>query len=105
MLQLVAFIVFIISVSGVTLILCRKIPILIELPQNGYNGFKKPEFFLELEKKVKELYFHFFKKQMLLHKLLSWIKVWTLKLETKVDYLLSSVRKKAQELDKQIKKR
>jgi hypothetical protein len=105
MVQLIAFIIFIVSLGGLVFILYKKIPILVELPQNGHHGFKKPEFILKIEEKVKEKHFHFFEKQMLLHKLLSFAKVWILKIETKIDHLLHGVRKKAQEVEKQNGKR
>lgn len=100
MVQLIAFIIFIISLLGVVFILYKKIPVLAKLPQNGDHGLKKPKFLSKVEEKIKENYFHFFQKQMFLHKLLSKTKVWILKTETKIDHLLHSVRKKAQELDK-----
>lgn len=100
MLQLIAFIIFIISITGVVFILYKKIPVLINLPQNGHHGFKKPKIVTKIEKKIKETYFHFFKKQMFLHKLLSKTKVWILKTETKIDNLLYGIRKNAQKLDK-----
>lgn len=80
--------------------LYRKIPALVELPQNGHHGIKKPKLVRDLEKKIKETHFNIFKKQMFLHKLLSKTKVWILKTETKIDNLLHGIRKNAQELDK-----
>ncbi len=81
----------------------KKIPVLITLPQNGSHGFKKPAVVLRVQKKWNSVHFHLFEKQMLLHKVLSFIKVWTLKIETKIDQLLHGIRKKAQELDKKVK--
>ena len=105
MLQLITFIIFIVSLVGIIFILYKKIPVLNELSQNGHHGFKKPEFILKIEKKVKDTHFHLFEKQMFLHKLLSKTKVWILKTETKIDTLLHGIRKKAQELDKEVKKK
>ena len=48
------------------------------------------------KKKVKEVSV-FFEKQIFLHKLLSWVKVMTLKIETRVDALLHNIRRKAQQ--------
>ena len=101
MIQLIAFIIFIVSLLGIVFIIYRKIPVLVQLPKNGHNGFKKPELVTELEKKVKYFYFRFFKKQVFLHKILLFIKVWTLKIEKKIDNLLQRVRKKAQQVDKE----
>ncbi len=100
MVQLIALIILIISTSVVVFILYKKIPVLVQLPQNGHHGLKKPEFISKIERKIKDKHFHFFEKQMLLHKLLSFTKVWILKIETKIDKILYGVRKKAQELDK-----
>ena len=99
MAQLISFIIFIVSVLGIFFILYKKIPVLIQLPRDGSNGFKKPEFIFNIEKKIKERYFHFFEKQMLLHKILSKFRVWTLKIERKIGELLHGIRKKAQKLD------
>ena len=101
--QLIAFIILTGSLLGIFFILYKKIPILSGLPKNGHHGFKKNEFILNIEKKIKYNYFHFFEKQMLLHKLLSKFRVWILKIERKVDVLLHGIRKKAQELDKEVK--
>jgi len=105
MINLIAFIIFLVSISGTIFILYRKIPVLVVLPKNGHHGFKKPEFLLDIEKKIRKHHFHFFKKQMLLHKLLSKIRILVLKLERKISELLHGIRKNAQELDKQVKKR
>ncbi len=104
MLQLIAFIIFLGSVLSIAFILFKKAPVLAGLPKNGHHGFKKPELVDKIHKKTKAWHFHFFEKQMLLHKLLSWTKIVTLKMERWLDHLLSGIRKKAQELDKQVKK-
>ncbi len=103
MIQLIAFIIFLISAAGFILILARKIPVLVQLPQNGHHGLKKHETIAQIEKKIKSLYFDFFHKQVWLQKLLSKFRVWVLKVERKVDVLLHGMRKKAQELDKRKK--
>ncbi|MSU60758.1 MAG: hypothetical protein EXS52_02480 [Candidatus Staskawiczbacteria bacterium] len=105
MLQLIVFIIFIASLVGVLFILLKNIPALIQLPQNGTSGFQKNEFVTNIEKKIKDIYFHFFEKQMLLHKILSKFRLLTLKAERKIDESLSVIRKKAQELDQQARKR
>lgn len=100
MVQLIVFIILLTSVSVITFILYKKIPALVKLPHNGHTGFKKPEFISKIEKTIKENHFHFFQKQMILHKLLSKTKLWVLKTERKIDILLHGIRKKAQELDR-----
>lgn len=103
MVQLIVFIIFIASLIGVFFIVLKKIPALVQLPQNGSSGFKKHEFILNIEKKIKDAYFHFFEKQMLLHKVLSKFRLLTLKAERKIDESLHIIRKKAQELDQKTK--
>jgi|SRR3989344_8856115 len=103
MIQLIALIIFVFSILGIIYILYKKIPVLTELPKNGYHGFKKPEFISNLERKIKERHFYFFEKQMFLHKILSKLRVLTLKVEKRIDIILGGIRKKAQELDKNIK--
>jgi len=80
-------------------------PELVLLPENGHHGFKKHELIVKLEKKIKDTHFRLFEKQMLLHRLLSWTKVFALRIETKVDHLLHGIRKKSQELDKKAKRK
>jgi len=102
MIELILFIIFIASLAGILFILARKIPVLITLPQNGHHGIKKHQIILEVENKVKDFLLAI-EKQIFLHKLLSFVKVMTLRLETKVDNLLHSIRKKAQKIDKELK--
>ena len=85
--------------------LYKKIPILITLPKNGHHGFKKPEIIANLEEKIKQHHFRFFEKQLFLHKVLSKFRILTLKIERKIDEVLHGIRKKAQELDKEMRKK
>ncbi len=103
MIQLIAFIIFLISVAGFAVILAKKIPVLVQLPQNGHHGFKKHESIVKLEKRLKSLHFDFFHKQIWLQKFLSKFRIWILKAERNIDVLLHGMRKKAQELDKRKK--
>ena len=100
MAQLIATIIFLGSVSGIIFILYRKTPSLAKLPKNGDHGLSKGKFILEIEDKIKDIY-SLFKKQIILHKFLSWVKVMTLKAEIKIDNLLHSIRKKAQQIEKE----
>lgn len=93
---------FIFSFAVVAFILARKIPVLNNLPYNGTTGIRKHHYILDLEHKVKD-FFVFFEKQIFLHKFLSFVKVMTLKIETKVDHSLRSIRTKAQKIDKNLK--
>ncbi|MEK7540903.1 MAG: hypothetical protein AAB529_01535 [Patescibacteria group bacterium] len=102
MIQLIATIIFLGSMLGIIFILYRKIPVLVELPKNGSHGLSKGKFIIRIENKVKDIY-ALFSKQIILHKFLSWVKVMTLKTETKIDTLLHSIRKKAQKIDEELK--
>lgn len=93
--------IFVCSFGGALFILIRKIPVLSSLPQNGTTGIRKHRTILGVENKVKDI-FVFFEKQIFLHKLLSWIKIMTLKIETWVDKNLHNIRKKAQKVDKDL---
>jgi hypothetical protein len=93
MVELIFLFIFVISFGGVLFILARKIPVLVTMPQNGKTGIKKHRIILEAENKIKN-FFSAFEKPILMHRLLSWVKVMTLKIETKVDGLLHDIRKK-----------
>jgi len=101
MFELIATIIFILSLCGIFVIVFRKAPVLATLPKNGTMGFKKHRVVSDIEKKIKSVHFDLFVKQLLLHKTLSWVKVMTLKIETRLDAVLHRIRKKAQEIDKQ----
>jgi|SRR3989344_2956900 len=101
MIQLIATIIFLGSMLGIVFILYRKTPSLVKLPKNGHHGLSKGKLILTIEDKIKNIDY-FFKKQIILHKFLSWVKVMTLKAEVKIDTLLHRIRKKAQQIDKEI---
>jgi len=96
MIELIALIIFIISFGGIILILVRKMPVLVKLPQNGTTGIKEHRIFLSIEERIKKI-FNIFEKQIILHKILSFAKVIILKTETKIDHLLHKIRKKVKE--------
>jgi len=96
--------IFVISFGGVIFLLVRKVPVLVSLPQNGTTGIKKHRLILHAENKIKGISL-FFEKQILLHRVLSWVKVMTLKVETKIDTLLHRIRKKAQKIDQELKEK
>ncbi len=95
--------IFICSFGGLLLILIRKMPVLVELPQNGSTGIRKHRVILNVEKKIKDVFLSF-EKQILLHKFLSWVRCLIIKAEVQVDHLLRHIRKKAQQIDKDKKK-
>ena len=94
--------IFVISFGGVIFILVKKVSVLATMPKNGTTGFKKHQLILDVENKVKD-FFLAIEKQVFLHKVLSWVKCLTLKIETKIDTLLHHIRKKAQQVDKDLK--
>jgi hypothetical protein len=104
MIELIILIIFICSLGGVLFILARKMPALNSLPQHGSLGIKKSKIVLSIENRVKEV-FVYFEKQIFLHKFLSWAKVMTMKIETRVDVLLHKIRKKAQQVDRELKEK
>jgi len=99
--EAVISIIFVLSFGGVLLILIRKLPVLNTLPQNEISEEKKHRIILSIENKAKGILISF-EKQIFLHKFLSWVKVMTLKAETNIDKRLHKIRKKAQEIDKEI---
>jgi len=99
MVELVISIIFILSFGGVLFILVRKISVLNSLPQNGTTGIKKHKIILNAENKIKDTLIYF-EKQIFFHKILSWGKIMTLKIETRIDVLLHKIRRKAQQVDK-----
>jgi hypothetical protein len=96
MVELIFLVIFVVSLGGVLFILSKKLPVLNTLPQNGKIDFRNNRHFSKIENKIKSI-FLVFEKQILLHKLLSWIKCIILKTEVKIDHLLHNIRKKAQE--------
>ena len=75
-----------------------------KLAHNWTKLIKKHQIILDIENNIKEILISF-EKQILLHKFLSWVKVMTLKAETKIDSSLHKIRKKAQQIDKEIKEK
>ncbi len=85
--------IFICSLGGVSLILIKKIPAINSLPQNGSSGIKEHRLVVGFGEKIKAV-INAFEKQIFLHKILSFMKVLTLKVETRVDQLLHKLRQR-----------
>jgi hypothetical protein len=102
MINSIILIIFFISIGGILLILIKKVPVLCTLPKNGGTGFKENKIILCIEEKVKDLLIYF-KKQIYLHKILSWVKIIAIKIETKVEDIMRGIRKNAQKIDKEKK--
>ena len=95
----IVLIIFVCSFGGIILILVRKLPELNGLPQTGNIGIRDHHIVLNIERKIKDILV-LIEKQIFLHKFLSWVKVMTLRVETKIDKRLHKIRKKAQEKGK-----
>jgi len=100
----IILVIFICSLGGVLLILARKVPVLNSLPQNGTTGIRKHQIILDIENRFKEILISF-EKQIFFHKFLSWVKIMTLKIETRVDIMLHKIRKKEQQIDEDLKEK
>ena len=99
--QSIILAILIVSIGGIILILIRKAPTLNSLPQNGGVSIREHRFILIIENKIKGIMLSI-EKQIFMHKFLSWVKVMTLKVETRVDHLLHKIRKNAQQVDKDL---
>lgn len=95
MAEFIAFVIFLASTLGLGMILYKKVPALAQLPQPRSKKISEG-FLTETEEKIKDFY-SLVLKQKLLHKLLSWIKCLTMKIETRIDALLHGIRKTAKE--------
>ena len=102
LIESIILIIFVISLGGILFILARKLPVLNALPQNGSTGIREHHIIINIENKIKNV-FVYFEKQIYMHKFLSWVKVITLKIETRIDALLQKIRKKAQQVDRENK--
>ena len=104
MFEFIALIILVLSLCGIFVILFKKAPVLATMPRNGNMGIKKHPVILEIKAKLRVLHFDLFVKKLLLHKILSYVKVLTLKIEARVDSLLHGIRKNAQKIDRQTKR-
>ena len=99
--EYIILVIFVCSFGGALFILAKKIPAINTLPKNGTVGLRKHRIISDIEQKISDVSIYF-EKQIFLHKFLSWVKIITLKTEVKVDNLLHSIRKKAQQVDKNL---
>lgn len=100
-LEIIALLVFLGSVSGMLVIFWRKAPVLASLPKITLVSEKKENALSAfLDKSVAQLktlpWLKNFSLETFLQKLLSKVRVLTLKLESKTSLWLESLRKKAQ---------
>jgi len=91
MVKFIAQIIFTISLLGIGLIIFRKIPILAQLSITKEKKIVQRKFFLKFKERIKNIPFELF-----LQKILSKIRVLTLKIENKTANLLQKIREKSQ---------
>ncbi len=96
MIVLIAIIVLSFSLIGMGVILFRKVPVLTELPEvSGGFGFKIK--FLQIKEKIRNSkYFKLLSFEVLLQKVLSKIRILSLKAENKISIWLQKLREKSQ---------
>jgi len=102
MAELIVTIILILSILGIVFISFRKMSDLVKLPQNDQGAFFGGVATSKIQNKIDAI-FLVFRRQIFLHKFLSWVKVMTMKIEVKIDNLLHGIRKKAQKIDKELK--
>lgn len=94
MTEIFALIVLILSFFGMLLIFLKKLPILVSLSPNTQDS--QENLLLKLKNKTLEIRFlKFFSSEIFLQKILSKIRVLTLKTENKTSYWLQQLRKSA----------
>lgn len=93
MLELIATVIFLVSLLGIGLILYFKLPVLSTLPK---AGVRRSKIISGVEDKFKKS-ISFFSDGILLHKFLSWLKCRVIKIETLIDSALHGIRTKAKE--------
>jgi len=95
MTELIATIILAISFLGILVILFRKIPVLVELPEITKEA-QKERFFLKLKDKIQNISFiKSFSAEIFLQKILSKIRILTLKTENKTASWLQKLRERA----------
>ena len=102
MLELILIIVFLGSLVGIGVVIIRKIPVLLERSEIIRESQTK-NIISVVRKKIKNnSLFNSFFYETFLQKLLSRIKILTLRTETKIDSSLQGLRKKSQKRKKEI---
>ena len=96
MAELIAAIILLLSVIGIAVIVFRKIPVLAEFPEIAGESLLR-NFWQKLKEKIKNLPFlKSFSSEIFIQKILSKIRVLTLKIEHKTGNLLQKLREKSQ---------
>lgn len=96
MIELIALIILICSFFGMVIIILWKIPVLVELPEK-IEETPRENLWLKLKEKIKNIpIFKSFSFEIFLQKMLSKVRVLTLKIENKIAFWLQKLREKAQ---------
>lgn len=93
MLELIALIILIFSLVGMGIILFRKIPLLLELPETLPSQFSWRNLLLKIKNST---ILKGFSIETLLQKILSKIRILTLKTDSKTSSLLQKLRERSQ---------
>jgi len=97
MIELISTIILVGSLLGIAVILFRKIPALAELPEVSAESFNWKKPILKLKEKAKTLNpFKSFSSEIFLQKILSKIRILTLRTENKTATYLQKLRERAQ---------
>lgn len=94
MIELIVIIILIASLLGIGVILFQKIPVLAELPEIA-EGVEKESFFARLKEKIKNLpAVKSFSSEIFLQKILSKVRILTLKADNKTFSWIQKLREK-----------
>jgi len=94
--EIIATTILVGSLLGIGIVILRKIPVLVELPKTPAE-FNLKENLLKLKEKISTLHpFKYFSDKIFLQKILSKIRILTLKTENKTDNWLQKLREKSQ---------
>jgi len=98
MIELIFAIILVGSFLGILAIIFRKIPVLSKFSETKEN-FSRESFLLNLKEKIKKFFIFNFKSfplEIILQKILSKIRILTLRLENKISLWLQKLREEAQ---------
>lgn len=96
MIEIIAIIILVISLFGMVIILFRKVPVLVELPEIAEKPLLR-DFCQKLKEKITNLLpLKTFSSEIFIQKILSKIRVLTLRIENKIAGHLQKLREKAQ---------
>ena len=96
MADLIALVILFLSILGMGIILFRKIPALVELPEVSTRANLKKRFLVAMEKSIVSTPIRNFSTEVFLQKILSRIRVLTLKIDNRVSNWLQRLRKRNQ---------